>query len=54
MNEKLARALLVGGPVVFVLAKRLPPGQGLRLPLMFLGGVALAASAWKTYSSSVE
>jgi hypothetical protein len=49
MNENLARALLLGGPIVFVLAKRLPPGQGLRLPLLLLGGAGVALGAWNTY-----
>jgi hypothetical protein len=50
MNNKAKKALLVGGPIVFVLARRLPAGRGVRLPLLLLGGVGTLWAAWQTYA----
>jgi len=50
-KTQATRALVFGGPVVFVLAKRLPKGQTWRLPLLLLGGAGLALGAWRTYSA---
>jgi hypothetical protein len=49
MNAKTKKALLIGGPIVFVIAKRLPPGQALRLPLLLVGGAGALVGAWETY-----
>jgi len=49
MKINTKKALLIGGPLVFALANRLPAGQPARLPLLLLGGAGTLLGAWESY-----
>lgn len=54
MNARTKKILLFGGPVVLVVAKKLPAQQPLKLPLMAFGAVGTLMAAWETYVASTK
>jgi hypothetical protein len=48
-KSKMTKAYLLAGPIVYVMARRLPKGHVARMPLMLFGGSAAILAAFKTY-----